>query len=388
MSDLSFSMARKAPISFQAVDPTKGYAKPYDKLTYMRCISNREKPTHAVYSIDLRKIHDRLDRNELHDLEKITVGCNSFYGNFALWDVLFNEYNRSGMGGCIFLAKANYAPIGRNDTVQQSFYLNYAAPVSRVELNNVSVGNRVGISIHSIRSKKTYVLLYRVNSFCVIPVNNDSGNVLVNGINCDLEQIYVINAKGSADVVDAREDVLTNEFSEAFVQHLVNSARDIESAFAWKPHFRPARVAKFDREVLEARLAEEIEAAPLVSYDVFETAIREVYQGMKPDRNTPKPPAPEGGKKGKFVPPAVPIIEVVSLGVQQIFVKIMAENDGLPQVFKMNTGEFSDVTRITESFLTYKDLEGKLVEENGNVMRLNSITFGENAIVRYLTCHF
>lgn len=399
MNAISFSNAQKTSVATNFFGSTT--ISPFDNnLTFDRVIQEkRDRNNPRIHSINSNAILRKLMRDELDSLLKITLVCNSTLDGLVMWDTLFNQTIQTGMMSCVFLADTDFSPIPQKQVVRDSSFLNYAMAHTRLALNRIYVGNKVGIGIYDVASKTVYTLLYEIMSECMVQVGNCADELgqspLSHAINLELLQICRLNTDGEGDRIDVREDLETTEVQEAFVGCLVNSAMDIMNAWSWKPHFLPEKVSSWDRLTIESLVEVEAENTDVSDYDDFEEACRNVYNmGRKLRINRERDtPAPANGKKGSgnnnnTPRPLTPVIKVTTIaGNEMLVVKLFDRNSQAEQTFKFSKDSLGK-SAFAERFLLNKDLEVADISDVSGVMVLSSDRFGTNSFVRYLTVNF
>lgn len=392
MSDLSFALAGKKTTLVTNNVQNQRIDLPYDdKLNFNRVISRPEgAPADIIYSINPNAILRKLTRDELGALVNITLGCRPTRNGVGMWDTLFNLVSREALTGCVFLAKADYTPVGQDRVVVASQFLNFSMAVTRVHLNRVETGDKIGIGIYDVQSHLSYVLLYDVTGNCMVSspdsTSNEEGRpIMIPAINCRLEQLYRVGANGEADVVDVEEREDNSVATAPFIQHIVDAVSHVPSAFPWKPHFLPQSVKAFDREALETDILARLETADEASYDVFEEACRGLYEAARARK--PSRTRRDGQRRPKNQGPKIPIIQVASLSSGSVLVQFPDNNGTAGKTYRFDKDSVGRAA-VTERFLLNQDLDGKDLSEVSNILVLSEDKFGPNGIVRYLTVNY
>lgn len=400
MSNLSFSRAKSA--SFQTASLRDLDFANDPKMRYTQVINMRDdKLATVVYSIDPAKILDRLVKDELDDLVKITLGCQTGRAGETIFDVGFNTVRRLGLVASINVTTGDFDALARRRVLSISNFLDLSREISKFQNNIVQTGDRLIVSIFDVRSRKTYILIYLITGFCMAEHQGKAkaaagDGAMTSAINCTLEHVYKIDEAGQADVIDVRDDSELSEKGQTVVGWALNAVTDPKFAYPWKPHFLPGQAGVFSNDNLEQDLSDEIAAAADVSYDVFESLCRETYDDIrqqrsddqrsdfqrKPRRDGQGKPKDNSARKEYTLPE---IKSVILKDQKSIFVKFLSgANEGAGLLFPIpESGKAS----IVESYLLGKDFEGKLIAEFSGVYETTVPNFG-NATIRYLTLNF
>lgn len=409
MNQFSFAQARSTNFSL-AHQPASQNDSPFDpSLRFNRVVRpNEDDPSAVIYSIDPSSMLSRIEEDDLDALTSITLICKPARRGVSMWDTLFNTANRESISACVLAARHDYQPLGQERIVTAQPFLNFSMPVSRVHLNRVDVGDTVGVGIYDIAKQVTYVLLYRIESTCVVPMPSVRGKPLMSkegrpavtpGVNCTLDHIIRVHSDGEANMLDMSSVVYDEEKAKPFVEHIANAVYDIPVAFPFKPHFTPADTAGFERSKIENRIGRAIPTAKECRYEDFEAQCRQVYQNAREtntenhrsqnqgDRRAPasrEKPLPRRNDVQKVSPPW---IEVATLG--DYFVVLF---DGRSRaeypVMKFHKNTIGKEA-ITETFLSNNDLHGVDLGECPKIMLLRkNEAFGDDGFVRYLQMNF
>lgn len=395
MQDRSFSSAR--PALFDLSLSKSFNIKPYDSSLLFNRIVDAGKsgdPTSAIYSIDASKILKVLEADDLNQLFRITLACRPTRNGVGMWDTLFNSANRQSMNACVFSASDSFKPLPQHRVAVVSHHLNYSMLVSRIQLNQLFVGDRVGISINDISKGLVYILLYTIDDVVNItsPSANDSErSFIIPGVNITMDHALRIDNDGNVSVVDMQEDKeFDNTNTTPFVQWLADTVYNIVDAYPWKPHFLPYIVNSLDREVIEARLIKEKETAKEITYADFLELCQDVYRKSKgrvvtSGNNIRKRPAAKDSS-----PPRkqikLPVVEVATVG-ETYYAKFDHLDDCSGITYAIPTSDLKQY-QVTETFLTNEDLIGVNVIESSKLMALSPVPFGENSYLRYFTLNF
>lgn len=373
--------------------------QPYDStLRFNRIVERKDNdPTATIYSIDPNAFLKALEHDRLPELFKITLAARPARNGVGIWDTLFNSAPNQGMTGCILLANNDYQPIGQNRVVITSKFLNFSMRVSRVALNQVETGDRIGIAINDIAKGLIYILLYVIEDVCTIPSpekDDEDRPSLLSAVNVKMEHALRVNYDGSNTLVNMEEGtVYDQDKAQVFVQWLINVVGDVPSSYPFKPHFLPVNLPAVKRTELEARLQEDVARATPISYQDIEALSREAYQRAKPlktnnpqkgnqqNGNTRRRPAarPRPGNE-------LPIVEVVTTS-EYVYLKLDDKSNPDNQIYRLDRHDVLDQS-VTETFLNNKDLANVLISESNRVFELSDAVFGEGSYLRYFTLNF
>lgn len=393
MQDRSFSSGR--PVLFDLNRPFN--VKPYDSsLSFNRIVDAGKPtdPTSAIYSIDATKILKLLEVDNIDQLFKITLACRPTRNGVGMWDTLFNSANRQAMNACVFAASNNFKPLPQHRVAVVSQHLNYSMLVSRIQLNQLFVGDRVGISINDISKGLVYILLYTIDDVVNVssPSTSESDrSYMIPGVNLTMDHALRIDNDGNVTVVDMQEDKeFDNTSTTPFVQWLADTVYNIVDAYPWKPHFLPYIANSLDREVIETRLIKEKETAKEITYANFLELCQDVYRKSKGRVVTSgnnirkRPGAKDTGAPRKQI--KLPVVEVATVG-GTYYAKFDHVDDRSGITYAIPINDLKQY-EVTETFLTNEDLIGVNVIESSKLMALSPVPFGENSYLRYFTLNF
>lgn len=400
---VSFAQAEKTSVAAPKVVQNTNDA-PFDpNLNFNRIIQPAGgKNKFPTRSIDSTAILKKLGGDKIDELMKITLACTYTRNDLMMWDAVANLVNSVGMTSCIFLASNDYNPIPSNRTVSSAPFLNFDLPGARLRLNKISVGDKVGIGIYNSLKRTSFVLLYEVMGTCVTQdpdERKEERPTLIHGINCELLKVYRLNENGEGDCLTIRKDDDTDvaHTLQTFVGYLLGTVMDITNAYPWKGHFVPTKVGAWDRDVIEARLKTEYSKVESSSYDSFEEACRDMYNGIRREKIDGAPRRdrrfPIKNKRPEIQVdrpknPEVPVVEAVTLNdSDQVLIKLLNPNNGSESLFRFDKISMVD-SIVTETFLSNADIEGTNLIDNSDILLLNSEVFGEEAIVRYFSVNF
>lgn len=396
MQDRSFSSGR--PMLFNLNRPASTVTKPYDSSLLFNKIVDPGKnadPTSAIYSIDAAKILKVLEADNIDQLFQITLACRPTRNGVGMWDTLHNSTNRQSMNACVFAAASDYTPLSQDRVAVISHHLNYAMLISRIQLNQLSVGDKVGISINDISKGLVYILLYTIDTMVNVTstsTNDNDRSHLIPGVNLTMNHALRIDDESNVTVVDMQED---QEFDNAkttpFVQWLVDTVYNIVDAYPWKPHFLPYVVNSLDREVIEARLIKDKAEAKEISYSEFQELCRSIYRKSKGrvvtvGNNIRKRPGAKDSNAPRKTQTKLPVVEVATIG-ETYYAKFDGIDDRTGTTYAISVDGL-EKHKVVETFFTNNDLIGINVIESSKVMPLSPGEFGENSYLRYFTLNF
>lgn len=391
MTTLSFTSA--VPVSSVVLNnpTTNPFDAPFDKnLSFNRVIQQREKkPAATVYSINPSGILNKLSRDSLETLQKITLVSQFTQGGVGMWDTVFETIRRDGVTACVFAAGQDFAPLHTSRSRMVSKYLDLTKWCSRLQFNRIEVGDKIGISIHDARARKFYVLFYSVQGICTVNPSPAPDVELVTfpGLNCELLCLYRVESDGSALRMDVDDTCEVSDTQEMFLNYLVNVVNDVSNGYPWKAHFSPLTNRTFEREQIEARLIQEAESATVVAYDEFEELCRQTYNRAGEDyRNTPREPK-ENKPKGERGP-KLPVVEVAYLSNRQLYQATLADPTNTVVGTYLFAKPESVETLFLETYLFNQDLIGKSLIDIPGVLVLDEEKFGPSSTLRHLTVYF
>lgn len=368
--------------------PPPRQGQPYDpNLKYNRLLEQRNQDLKkATFSIDPVQILKTLEKDRLQDLEKLTFAARPTpRENVGLWDVLFNYRSYQGLTACIMTAKANYKPISQERVAFVSRFLNPEMSTSRIHLNQLVKGDRIGVAINNLITNDTYVLLYVVDDFTAVRYERPGKDhsTLLPAVNVSLHHVIKINQEGQGSLTDMNDHVVyESEKAQPFVEWLFHAVCDITNAYPWKPHFLPLPLIQKDKEALEANLLKDLESAETLSYDSFLSLSKNYYYKAK-ELNKRKQ---SKDQKNTEQDQNLPIVQVISRS-DHLVVKFDYLYDPEAKSYfitKEDLGRYLE----TEIYLTNKDLENILVQESDKLIVLSSDKFGENTYLRYFSVNF
>jgi hypothetical protein len=242
---------------------------------------SRDTTPKPLYLIDPRKILKALERDDLPSLHKLTLlGTSDRNDAHCMWDSLFNQTARHHLSACIFSASPDYSPLPQSRVSFRSTFLDYTKGQSRIHLNQIREGDRIGISIDNATTQVTYVLLYVVEDLCHVahkPPEGDSVSVMIPAFNVVLEQVMDIRSTETLTVSMDRDKPFNQEAAQPFIQRLYDATYDITEAYPWKPHFLPVALGRIDKETILQRLRTEYANATEIGYAEFEALCRKCY---------------------------------------------------------------------------------------------------------------
>ena len=394
MNQFTFSSGRDFNLSDFTTTSDKNNAAPYEPtLRFNEVIDRSRTDTKDItYSINPEEILKVIEKDELNALYQITLGGKSARDGTGLWDVLFNASVKKSLTACLFTAQADFTPIPRHRVPFTSSYLNYTMYVSRLHLNQIILGDRLGIAIRDMRTRMQYVLLYVVDSFCwtnaSVPTSEERGG-MIPSINIRMEHAVRIDTQGRTTLVDMEEGVEYDaERANPFVSRLVNGVNQIVDAYPWKPHYVVRTMPSVKRKDLETRFAERSAEATPISYEEFDKISRKAYQEAKVrHKNNPNRGKPRGARS----PQNRREIELPTVEIFQQEGRFYATfDDASDPTGTMYQVDFSDAGSAlkAETFLTGDDLLNVPNLKENNTVMLLSPQFGENATLRYFTLNF
>lgn len=396
MQDRSFSSGRS--MLFDLNRPVSSVAKPYDSSLLFNKIVDSGKnsdPTSAIYSIDAAKILKVLEADDIDQLFQITLACRPTRNGVGMWDTLHNSANRQSMNACVFAAANDYTPLSPDRVAVISHHLNYGMLVSRIQLNQLSVGDKIGISINDISKGLVYILLYTIDAMVNITVPSTNGNDrshLIPGVNITMNHALRIDDESNVTVVDMQEDQeFDNVKTTPFVQCLADTVYNIVDAYPWKPHFLPYIVNSLNRDVLETRLTKDKAEAKEISYSEFQELCRSIYRNAKGrtvtvGNNIRKRPGAKDSNAPKRTQAKLPIVEIATIG-ETYYAKFDGMDDNTGTTYAISADSLEKY-KVVEKFFTNNDLIGINVIESSKVMPLSPGEFGENSYLRYFTLNF
>lgn len=400
MPNLGFSSGKITTLA--AAMPVQN-SRPYDvEAKFNRVVERKnDDPSNTVYSIDAKAILKALDQEELSPLYLMTLKGKYVRSGVGIWDTLFNEATQSSLTACILAANKNFGAIPPGRTSYTMQFLNYSMPTSRIHLNQMEAGDRLGIAIDDMMNNLVYVLLYVVDSSCTInsdELGKDGRAALIPSINIRMEHAIRIDSnlegqEGNMTVVNMEDDnELNSEQALPFVKRLISNVYNVRDGYSWKPHFTVAQTKSIDYKKLTQRLSETIHSDSLerMSYDDFETLCSQLYNSAREKkrnlaRNNKKPGNQD--KSDRSAPRvSIPMIEVVTL--QDRFVASLPSYGSNPsRVVSIDKDDAEENATIETSLLNI-DLKGSIVEEVSFVYGLPEDSFGPNAHVRYFFVNF
>lgn len=386
----TFNSGRSVELNLVGQKPVQAYDA---TLRFNRIIDSRNNdPSATIYSIDPTAFLKLLENDQLADLFKITLAARPARNGVGIWDVLFNSASHQGLTACILVADNHGRTIPQPRVVVTSQFLDFRMRTSRVALNQVEIGDRIGITVNDMARGTIYVLLYVIEDLCMIPspvMDVDGRPSLMPAVNVKMEHAIRVNHDGTTSLAEMEEgNSFDPEILQNFVQWMVNTVNDVPVSYPFKPHFVSINNPSVKRDVLETRLKDDIERATAISYDDFEIMCREAYHQAKPPRSTGQQNNGRGRKgngRGR-TPNTQPILEAVQAR-NSLYVKLSADCNPDNTVFRLDIQEVQD-RAVTEIFLANRDLEGILIGESNKILVLSKDPFGHDAYVRYLSLNF
>lgn len=365
------------------VPPRQG--QPYDpNLKFNRLLEQKNQDLKkATFSIDPVAMLKTLEKDRLNDLAKLTFAARPTpRENVGLWDVLFNYRSYQGLTACIMTAKADYTPIPQDRVAFVSKFLNPEMSTSRIHLNQLVKGDRIGIAISNLITNDTYVLLYVVDEFTAVKYEKPGkeSSALLPSVNVSLHHVIKINHEGHGSLTDLGDHVTYDQNqAQPFVEWLFHAVCDITNAYPWKPHFLPLPLVQKNPQLLESSLLADIEQAQSLSYDDFLTMSKTYYYKAK-ELNKQK------RRDDKDKDASLPIVQVLSY--QNYFiVKYDYQYDPQATPYRL---EREDLGRylLTEAYLINSDIGHFLIRESDKILQLSPDKFGENAYLRLFSVNF
>jgi hypothetical protein len=243
-----FSFINTAPVfTFASSRPESPMtATPYsEKLKYTKIVREkaggpRRKPF-CQYDLDLIAIIEALRADDADDILTVTLPTQDMRGQATLWDTFTNARTKKGVYGSVSVLSDKLKPVEGSDVVEQSDFTTSGNFNTSVALNKVFIGRWVVASMVDIRSNTTYVLFYRIASFC--RVSGKHG--YTEAANLRLMRFYSVSANGECRGIATTEDPVVDSIDEStfisIVGHQFKALYDHETMSVIKLHFRPTR---------------------------------------------------------------------------------------------------------------------------------------------------
>lgn len=367
------------------VPPRQG--QPYDpNLKFNRLLEQKNHDfKKATFSIDPVQMLKTLEKDQLTDLAKLTFAARPTpRENVGLWDVLFNYRSYQGLAACIMTTKADYSPIPQERVAFVSKFLNPEMSTSRIHLNQLIKGDRIGIAINNLITGDTYVLLYVVDEFTAVRHERQGKDsfTLLPAVNVSLHHVIKINHEGQGSLTDMNDQVVyDHDTAQPFVEWLFHAVCDITNAYPWKPHFLPLPLVQKNPELLESSLLNDIEIAKPLSYDDFLNISKTYYYKAKELSKQKKHQDRSDDKEN-----LLPIVQVLSYD-QYFIVKYDYKYDESATPYRLDKIDLGRYL-FTETYLTNKDIGHLLVRESDKILNLSSDKFGPEAYLRLFSVNF
>lgn len=378
-----FSSARTMQTAFPQITSSTVYVAPYTPKLPFTTIPEKRPDSRSKPPVMLnpKAILSKLERNQGDGLVKITLGVESSMRGPTMWDAMFNLVTRDGLSACVFSAKPGYAPHDHRHTVHLSRFLDYNLSSSRIALNQIGVGDHIGIAIFDARKNTTSVFLYDVTGLCLIKDAGDKGGVTA-AVNCDLQHFYNLKSDGSGEVSHFGAEDELPELGEKFVSWLRETANDVANGYAWRSHYLPANLGNIDRAAVAVEAQEMVESAEAVSYAEFEDICREAYKSLRPEA---KARGEEGGKRrsNRVYPPTA---MVISRGDGSYLVKIN-KGEQAGKAFAFSRESVEESTPL-ETHLLGEDLDLTRPQDLSHAVLLPQDQFGANSVIYWLSVNF
>lgn len=359
---------------------------------------NDSDPYGIIYSIDPQKMLRFINNGKLNRLSQITLITRTARqgDGMAMWDVLFNKLSHEGLTACIMLADKDYLPTSMDRVITPSQFLNYSFPVSRIHLNQIEEGDKIGIGIFDVRSKLTYVLFYSIMNKCGVSKNvetkNYSGPVSLTGVNCQLENILKLNQDGKGSNINIGDHVFDRVKGKEFTNWIFSSVNDITEAYPWKPHLLPSYWEIGERADVMATIEEMKKVATPVRYEEFEAMCRKLYRLTSAEETSRVAELKKTETKAERINrlksmPRLPVVWILSL--DDIIIAAVPEKiDGNSIVVSFQKSSMGH-SAVVERYLSGKDLLDPDQEKDLSLLLLespedsNNINFYRELTVNY-----
>jgi hypothetical protein len=400
MSDMSMSFAAGSPskLNTQTVKTLNPYDPDFKLNKKLGGYENN--PFTLVFSLDPAAILDILHKEDFASLSRLTLRGAAAHGKPGLWDVLWNIARQQSFTACFLTATETFEAIPAKRVVTCSDFIDYSMWVSRLHLNQVQEGDRVGMAIRDAQNATIFMLVYRIDGADSALIEDATGvnrPSLVPAVNLKLEHAFRYMPSTGDQVGLAMDDAeeFDPERLTRFVQHLFDAVNDIPKSFSWKPHFPPIKGStQFGRRKMEGRLKHQRTEAVEVDYPAFVAMCHALYRQAKmqyDQKRKSQPKRTEGGdqRKGKpkVEPTRPPMIEVASFG-DEILVTFPSGFIIEHPYVRVRKDTIPETAQLIESHLLNKDITNWDDIDTSSLMVLSEETFGPQATVRYLTVNF